>query len=345
MPCFLYLKPKKDLTKEYDPVDAAVRSIMDIDSMFNIKTSPVKNNIASPLREHQHLLKSDNLKLLERNRVPTMNSPAFLKLSGQPGTLNSIKITGQGNHKLSPTKVAAIQIPLQKSNIIKCNTPSTTINSSNSNDITTSTCSGKVLINSNPARTMEQPNTVEQMAKSVEIHNSVHKTTTISSQANAAEKSIEKNDEAKVEMDNNLSTKPATLIHPGQTIVENEIPINKAKPVFGSIWNQDLQFISNEEPAIKTNIQTEVITEKHGDSLTISQLDEASAGKTIENLDSETINKKLVTGQGWDVDLSESSDDSDIEGTAPKKVRGYILYILRNLHHPSPLEYLVDFYK
>ena len=316
---------ERDSTKEYDPVDAAVRSIMDIDSMFNIKRSPVKNNIASPLRAHQQLSKSDDTKLLDPNRVPIMNSQAILKPSSQGGTLNPIKIAGQGNHKLSPIKGTAIQIPLQKSNI-KCNSSSNTFNSSNSNNLITSTCSSKVLLNSNPPTIMAQPNTVDDMAKSVEIHNSLPKATTISSQEQAAEKLLKKNDDDETKdkiMENNLPNEPATPIHPDQTTVENETKLNKAKPVFGSIWNQDLLFISNEEPSVAHNIQNEEIADKPGDPLSTPQLEEESAGKTIKNLDSKTINKKLVTGQGWDVDLSESSDDSDNEGTAPKKVRGY----------------------
>ena len=47
---------------------------------------------------------------------------------------------------------------------------------------------------------------------------------------------------------------------------------------------------------------------------------EGPGDQTIDRLDAKTINKKLVTGQGWDVVLSESSDDSDAEGTIPKKV-------------------------
>ena len=45
--------------EEYDPVAAAVSSIMDIDSMFNIKKSPVKNHAISPYRD---------------NRMPFVNS-------------------------------------------------------------------------------------------------------------------------------------------------------------------------------------------------------------------------------------------------------------------------------
>ena len=55
----------------------------------------------------------------------------------------------------------------------------------------------------------------------------------------------------------------------------------------------------------------------------ISELVNTSNSALIDNLDSTTINKQLVTGQGWDVDLSESSGDSETEGVAPKKVCTY----------------------
>ena len=56
-------------------------------------------------------------------------------------------------------------------------------------------------------------------------------------------------------------------------------------------------------------------------------IETTSSNENIQQLDAATINTKLVTGQGWDVDLSESSDNSDAEETMPKKVSNPLLIL------------------
>ena len=101
-------------------------------------------------------------------------------------------------------------------------------------------------------------------------------------------------------------------------LTESITPVNKSSPVVGGIWNQDLMFVCNGEQQEMESSSKE--PESEANKMNRPQW-EGPGDQTIERLDAKTINKKLVTGQGWDVVLSESSDDSDAEGTVPKKAR------------------------
>ena len=104
-----------------------------------------------------------------------------------------------------------------------------------------------------------------------------------------------------------------------------------ATPIPSSTWNQDMEQVPKEDISVHPEIS----------DAQISQLENSSNLTTIDHLDSTTINKKLVTGQGWDVDLSESSEESETEGVAPKKV-SYFYYSLKALSFEFSLYHSID---
>ena len=261
------------IANEYDPVDAAVRSIMDIDSMFNIKRSPVKGHSIS-------LSGTD------------ASSQSLKRPHGQGGHPSSIKATGQDVQSSSPTKRTPTLISFQKSSTSKDdsrriyspsmmntihNVSRVTTNSINSDESVRQSLSNSALSN------------VEQSVKTVSTP--------------TFESTIEKQTmDPQLKKDANLAP-----THPPET---SDVIPTLSMPIPAS---------REEDPQCESKPLTDIVDASIG--TTEKQLIETiSSNENIQQLDAATINTKLVTGQGWDVDLSESSDNSDAEETMPKKV-------------------------
>ena len=298
---------EKVTPEEYDPVAAAVSSIMDIDSMFSVKKSPVKNHVnASPIREPHLISNSGDQRLVRLGNTPATSSPGLIKLTSKAGDSSDLKLRKQANQILPPTLIS-----FQRS-------------TSNIDDGSVS----KNIDNLSRIVTVDNESTDNIQIRSSNLTTSMPSTSPVVTELNVlehADESLKETTDTSIKSAVGLIDKisPTTADQQGdhpKTLSETATASNVVS-VFGSIWNQDLQSISKEEQ-LSTEIENSIsetmdISET---TTTTLKLDEESTAKTIDTLDSKTINKKLVTGQGWDVDLSESSDDSDIEGIGPKKV-------------------------
>ena len=258
---------------EYDPVDAAVRSIMDIDSMFNIKKSPVKGHAMS-------LSGTD----------ATFQS--LKRPHGHGGHPSSIKATGQDVQSSSPTKRAPTLISFQKSSTSKDDSrriysPSMMNTIHNVSRVTTNSMNSDVSV-----RQSLSTSALSNAEQSVETVSTPTFESTIENQAI----------DPQLKKDANLAP-----THPTETsdaIPTLSMPIPSSK---------------EEDPQCESKPLTDIVDASIG-TTEKQPIETTSSNENIQQLDAATINTKLVTGQGWDVDLSESSDNSDAEETMPKKV-------------------------
>ena len=274
--------------EEYDPVAAAVSSIMDIDSMFNIKKSPVKNHPISPHRENRLPLHSNSdMKSSKISLGTSILSQSATKLEHQIPICRP-KILGQVPNNLASHGDISKQTQFSST---KASSKSTTIfHPSSVKEFFCSSSSSKDVHPTNPSISTQSISTAPS-EKTVEKADQENKCTILKSSTQCTDEVKESHLEPKISDSDNSS--------------------QKAHPPDSGVWNQDLKETNNEYPKLP---QPE-FPDSH-----ISQIENTSSSATIDNLDSTTINKQLVTGQGWDVDLSESSGDSETEGVAPKKV-------------------------
>ena len=107
-------KQSEKAPEEYDPLDAAVRSIMD-DGMFNIKRSPMKKPlIPSPAREQHPLFPGgDDPRIIRLSRTSPASAKALFRLAGQ-GPHSDITRTIPSNQTVSPSKGISTLVPERK---------------------------------------------------------------------------------------------------------------------------------------------------------------------------------------------------------------------------------------
>lgn len=284
---------------EYDPVAAAVSSIMDIDSMFSIKKSPVKGHAISPHRDNRlSMVNSTDQKMSRIHQGMGNVSQNIVKFEHQEPVIHKPKILGHFNRNSSSTREIANPSHLLNTKE-EISQPVTILRPTTNDTVVDASIEAErnPLIAANSSQ-----NNLDRSEQSADCIDKVNSDISLLSSI--------KNDKI-VSQDTESTNKPKV----------NEVNSSAvATPIPSSTWNQDMEQVPKEDISVHPEIS----------DAQISQLENSSNLTTIDHLDSTTINKKLVTGQGWDVDLSESSEESETEGVAPKKV-SYFYYSLKTL--------------
>ena len=297
---------------EYDPVAAAVSSIMDIDSMFSIKKSPVKGHPISPHRDNRlSMVNSTDQKMSRIHQGMGNVSQNIVKFEHQEPVIHKPKILGHFNRNSSSTREIANPSHLLNTKE-EISQPVTILRPTTNDTIVDASIEAErnPLIAANSSQ-----NNLDRSEQSADCIDKVNSDISLLSSI--------KNDKI-VSQDTESTNKPKV----------NEVNSSAvATPIPSSTWNQDMEQVPKEDISVHPEIS----------DAQISQLENSSNLTTIDHLDSTTINKKLVTGQGWDVDLSESSEESETEGVAPKKV-SYFYYSLKTLSFQLCYIALIDTY-
>ena len=281
-----------------DPLAAAIESIMGEEGQISIKTSPIK---ASPIRAEAP--KAPPQRFVAPIPITPVSKPIVNFLAGKP----SIPKLGEGDQtpeKPSEPVKTPKSLPAEELNLkpIALPRPEPVI-------LPPTLKTLRMLTIGSPESVLGLTRKKPKVASKPEPK---------------PEPKVEPEIEAKVEQ-TELKSKPEAAIKSKQ---DSEISSNEEddlNPVLGGIWNQDLLFVggAKEEPKVSPPKKSgcKVLKPRYpgsSDSQKELKTMPPQPKKVKEGVESGSVNRKMGSA-GWDVLLSESSDDDDSE--QPKKVQ------------------------